>query len=206
MISKCDRCDWSGDSQNVKNVFPNIPGLLSRIGPNGVVPSCECPKCGALAYAVKVVPYKITVKQLVEDEELSDADDIEAMALGKDGKYTWSCQAASEEEALDKFHDRVPLGNLEDYEVTAAASKKFTVISFSPNNCNQIVCDHVEAEYGMSAFAVAVGERGTEFEFVVAIEGHLSDDSELTFPGEGVVDGQTITDQPEVFGEVPEQE
>lgn len=32
--------------------FPDIPGLLSRVEPGGIVPAGECPGCGALCYPV----------------------------------------------------------------------------------------------------------------------------------------------------------
>lgn len=38
------------------NNLAAIPKLLERIGPGGLVPSCECPKCGCLAYpALKMI-------------------------------------------------------------------------------------------------------------------------------------------------------
>jgi len=81
---------------------------------------------------------------------------------------------------------------------------KFTVISIATDN-GQILCDHVEAEDGMNAFANVVATRGVEIELVVAIEGTHNEEETLTFPGESVVDGQTVADQPEVFGEGEEE-
>jgi len=44
----CDNCAWHGDSS--EGIVP-IPNLEQRIDPNGQVPACECPACGALAYS-----------------------------------------------------------------------------------------------------------------------------------------------------------
>ena len=41
-------------------VFPDIPDLLSRIGPGGMVPSGECPDCGALVYPVNA-PARVAI-------------------------------------------------------------------------------------------------------------------------------------------------
>lgn len=62
----------------------------------------------------------ITIKcrQLVDNDELSDADDRNDFALGKDEimEVVSSCNDA--EEALDRFHSEYPIGCLEDYEIT----------------------------------------------------------------------------------------
>jgi hypothetical protein len=76
---------------------------------------------------------------------------------------------------------------------------KFTVISIDSATGN-ILSDHVDAPSGINAFAVAGASRDPSVEFVVAIPGHLSED-DITFPGDSVVDNQTVIDQPEVFGE-----
>lgn len=80
-------------------------------------------------------------------------------------------------------------------------SNPFTVISFYTES-SQIVADHVTAENGMKAFAKVVAQRGCEIEFVVAIAGHLNEDTGLTFPGDSIVSAVTVEEQPEVFGEV----
>ena len=41
-------------------VFPDIPDLLSRIEPGGVVPAGECPDCGALVYPLNA-PVRVAV-------------------------------------------------------------------------------------------------------------------------------------------------
>jgi len=48
-------CDDCGHVFRVEddNDFANIPDLNERIEPGGVVPVCECPKCGCLAYPIK---------------------------------------------------------------------------------------------------------------------------------------------------------
>lgn len=49
-MSECGNCKWSGEPL-IK--LEDIPYLFQRIEPGGVVPSGECPECGALCYLVK---------------------------------------------------------------------------------------------------------------------------------------------------------
>jgi len=87
------------------------------------------------------------------------------------------------------------------------ADKEFTVISLDGG---EIKVDYVFASEGIKAFAKVVSLAGVEREFVAAILGHHKVDQEdgsgITLPGESVVDGQTIEDQPEVFGEVEQED
>ena len=46
---KCDNCDWIGP----KTKLDTIEDPSSRLTPGGVVPSGQCPKCGALAYQLE---------------------------------------------------------------------------------------------------------------------------------------------------------
>ncbi len=48
---RCDNCRalFKGEGK-LATVFPDIPDLLSRIEPGGMVPAGECPDCGALVY------------------------------------------------------------------------------------------------------------------------------------------------------------
>jgi hypothetical protein len=46
---RCDNCNWEGGAEELKP----IRDLASRLDPGGVVPSGECPECGALAYPIK---------------------------------------------------------------------------------------------------------------------------------------------------------
>jgi hypothetical protein len=57
-VNKCDNCskEWG----ELKDGLQNIPDLLNRIEPGGIVPSGVCPDCGALCYPVKE-PVKIVV-------------------------------------------------------------------------------------------------------------------------------------------------
>ena len=82
-------------------------------------------------------------------------------------------------------------------------TKPFTVISVHAGN-GQIVCHHVMANDGLHAFAVAAPSADSDLNMVVALDGHLSEGGHLTFPGEGLVDVQTILDQPEIFGNLSE--
>lgn len=47
----CDNCGdaaWISDS-----VYPDIPNLLERMEPGGIVPAGECQRCGSFVYPVK---------------------------------------------------------------------------------------------------------------------------------------------------------
>lgn len=46
---RCDNCDWQGTTEELND----IEDISMRITPGGVVPSGECPECGALAYEIK---------------------------------------------------------------------------------------------------------------------------------------------------------
>jgi hypothetical protein len=46
---KCDNCHWTGGEADL---MP-IKDPSERLTPGGVVPSGECPKCGALAYQIE---------------------------------------------------------------------------------------------------------------------------------------------------------
>lgn len=74
----------------------------------------------------------------------------------------------------------------------------FTVIAFVEET-GQLVAHHVVAHDASEAFTEAAKVDPT-ITFVVALPGHRSEDNDLFFPGEGVVDADTVLDQPEVFG------
>lgn len=78
--------------------------------------------------------------------------------------------------------------------------QRFTVIGYFAHN-GQTVCRHVQATEGLHAFA-EVAQQNPGLTLVVALPGHLTEAAgELTFPGEGVVEAETILAQPEVFGQ-----
>jgi len=43
-------CDNCGKVFVPKTELADIPDLLQRVEPGGMVPMCECPDCGSLAY------------------------------------------------------------------------------------------------------------------------------------------------------------
>lgn len=51
--SSCDNCHWTGTPTIG---LPAIPNLNERLDAGSVVPSGECPQCGALCYLVNVLP------------------------------------------------------------------------------------------------------------------------------------------------------
>ena len=58
---RCDNC-WAlfKGTGKLARVFPDIPGLLSRLEPGGIVPAGECPDCGALVYPLNA-PVRVAV-------------------------------------------------------------------------------------------------------------------------------------------------
>lgn len=46
----CGNCDEVYPGRDLRVRWPNIPDLDCRIDPGGIVPSGECPQCGALVY------------------------------------------------------------------------------------------------------------------------------------------------------------
>jgi uncharacterized OB-fold protein len=46
-------CDDCGKVFVPTTDLADIPDLLQRVEPGGMVPMCECPDCGALAYPFK---------------------------------------------------------------------------------------------------------------------------------------------------------
>lgn len=78
----------------------------------------------------------------------------------------------------------------------------FTVISVNEAT-GQIFMDKVVASDAIHAFAVtAANERAdTANSFVCAIPGHVKEGAGIEFPGEGMVDVNTVLEQTDVFGD-----
>ena len=63
--------------------------------------------------------YIVRVEQIVED--LSDVDDRDDLPAGPGGKGSvgyYTVPADNEEEALDFFHRSIPIGCLDDFEIS----------------------------------------------------------------------------------------
>lgn len=75
---------------------------------------------------------------------------------------------------------------------------KFTVIGCKEST-GQVVSLHVWAKDATNAFASAAA-IDSELSMVVALPGWQSEDEQLFFPGEGLVDGATVLEQHDVFG------
>jgi len=46
----CDDCGREWGDEEVSRRWPDVPDWRERVEPGGVVPSAECPVCGALCY------------------------------------------------------------------------------------------------------------------------------------------------------------
>lgn len=90
------------------------------------------------------------------------------------------------------------VGYPDDTYVEEVPKLDFTVIGFREES-GQIWCGHVKALCKSSAFAAAAAEEST-MTFVACLIGLHHEADLLGFPGEGVVDAETILIQPEVFG------
>lgn len=93
-------------------------------------------------------------------------------------------------------------------------TKPYSVVCFNTDT-RETTLLLVMANDGLNAFAAAANaerERRapdadlSDFEMVVALPGHeLARTGELEFPGEGLVTGETVLEQPDVFGTPPLQ-
>ena len=74
----CDNCGRNyEDEKQLRQLFPNISGILERVEPGGVVPIGECPHCCALVYPANPVRLLIVLKGGLVQEILTDRDDAE---------------------------------------------------------------------------------------------------------------------------------
>lgn len=83
--SKCDNCGWRGVPKI--DAFADIPDLFERIEPGGVVPSGECPECGALCYPLKPKPKHVA----------------HAVLCGKGHDAMWSVRIPNKHKAATKW-------------------------------------------------------------------------------------------------------
>lgn len=93
----CDNCGKRfSQPKELKYVFPNIPDLLERLDPGGMVPVGECPECGAMVYPEdKPIRLLILLEGGLVQEVLADQPGVEATVLGQD------TEGADEEEIVE---------------------------------------------------------------------------------------------------------
>lgn len=77
--------------------------------------------------------------------------------------------------------------------------QNYTVLGFIEQS-GQILALHVQASSSQAAFTAAA-RINTALQMVVALPDWQSEGDQLTFPGEGLVGGETVLSQPEVFGD-----
>jgi len=87
---------------------------------------------------------------------------------------------------FDTYEEQPPLQN-------------YTVLGFIEQS-GQTLALHVQASSSQAAFTAAA-RINPALQRVVALPDWQSEGSQLTFPGEGLVDGETVLSQPEVFGD-----
>lgn len=46
--AKCANCDWAGDPEEA--AIGEIPHFWERVEVGDIMPACECPECGAIAF------------------------------------------------------------------------------------------------------------------------------------------------------------
>lgn len=95
---KCDGCGRRfAATEELDRVFPDIPDLVNRLDAGGIVPSGECPMCGALVYREQgrvrigilldgglvkgVFADTASVDAAVLDTEVYETEDEEVLAL-----------------------------------------------------------------------------------------------------------------------------
>jgi len=85
-LLRCDNC-WAlfKGTGKLARVFPDIPGLLERIEPGGIVPAGECPDCGALVYPLNApVRIGILLEGGLVKGVLADRGNVRAAVLDLD--------------------------------------------------------------------------------------------------------------------------
>ena len=91
---------------------------------------------------------------------------------------------------------------LQPLENKLATLSPYTVIGFHEDTGR--ICTHnVLARNDLNAFAAAAKEAASPITMVVALPGHLTEGAQLVFPGEGLVDSETILSDRTVFGTPP---
>lgn len=55
VMHECDNCDWTGTEDQLRDVLADMEDLFERIEPGHIVPSGDCPECGANCYPVEEV-------------------------------------------------------------------------------------------------------------------------------------------------------
>jgi len=86
-------------------------------------------------------------------------------------------------------------------------ARPFTVFGAN-SRTGQLLVEHVFAEDGLNAFT-AVAQKyeaadSPDIDLVVALPGHLDEGADqFILPGDSLVDGATVLEQPDVFGAPP---
>ena len=113
----CDNCGKRYEREDqLRFVFPHIPGLAERLDPGGIVPAGECPECGALVY-LEDQPVRVLVLLeggLVRDV-LANKPGVEVAVLDQDIDGADGNQIVEVVGEVDRLH-----GILQAHEVTVA--------------------------------------------------------------------------------------
>ena len=114
---KCDNCDTRYEREDqLRHVFPNIPGLLERLDPGGTVPAGECPGCGALVYREdQPVRVLVLLNGGLVQAVLADKPGVEIAVLNQD------LDGADADEIVDVVGETHTLrGTLQGHEIMIA--------------------------------------------------------------------------------------
>jgi len=90
---QCDNCGHEfseRELQELGKLFPEIPDLLQRIEPGGIVPSGECPNCKSLCYPMdnRFVPkaFETALSDIVREYDELDEMSADLRQLLEDAR------------------------------------------------------------------------------------------------------------------------
>lgn len=137
----------------------------------------------------------VTTLAALDKPQPSLKDQILALQLAISAESSLQIRCALQDD-LDEALVVLKAGSL-------SSANQFSVIGHDENT-RELFVEHVIAEDGLQAFAAAATRR-PDGEFSAAVSGHLSvGDGGIVLPGESLVCAETVRDQLDVFGEVPE--
>jgi len=74
LVNQCQGCGWIGEDDALASRYPDIERLGMRTSPGEIIPSGECPECGALCHVVPMPKAKLNIFDLEYLLELCRSD------------------------------------------------------------------------------------------------------------------------------------